>query len=512
MMILLFTAALIAASLATASAMGGGGSMGGGGGGCGGGGGGCGGGAGVIDPPPGAAFADPPEMGNMTDAPGVVEVNVECRIAPVKVNGVTANLFTYNGFAPAPTIRVSQGDTLQIHFKNALPPTTQTNFLGFTRNFTNLHTHGMHVSPLPPADAAAITYAPGESHDYEYDLCYQEPGTLTFYHPHAHGLVAEQYWGGATGMMVTADATSVLAGFETHLMMLKDINLVGSDPEPHDSTMKYMQGMEGNTVMVNGLVNPVLSARPGQVQRWRVLNASTARFYKLSLQSHSLYVIGTDGGLLDKPYAQSYIVMAPGERVDLLVKASTTQGNYKLLSLPYSRMGMMTSAQITLLTMAVKGTSVKNNIPSSINPAAARLNLDTSMLPKRTYVLSMGMGRGYINGRDFDVSPDMTMSDLGTYEVWEIINQSNMDHPWHQHVNEAQVLSISGGDSAYRTLYTTAPARKDVVLVPRGGSVKLLVPVMDWPGMAMYHCHILEHEDIGMMGMWDIMDGGMGGM
>jgi FtsP/CotA-like multicopper oxidase with cupredoxin domain len=317
-------------------------------------------------------------------------------------------------------------------------------------------------------------------------------------------------WGGP---IVIEDPTPLLAPYETHILMLKDISLSGSVPTPHTMMMDYMNGMEGNIIMVNGQVNPVLTIKPGQVQRWRILNASNARFYKISLEGHSLNVIGTDGGLLDKPYPQSYIVLSPAERVDLLIKASTTKKNYRFLSLPYSRMGMMTSPQITLMTMTVKGTAVNNTIPSLINPDAKRLTMDTSVLPKKTFVLSMGMGRGYINGHDFDVEPDETHSMVDTYEVWEIINQSNMDHPWHQHVNAAQVISITGGDSAYRTLYTTAPARKDTIIVPKGGSIKLLMPVMDWTGMTMYHCHILEHEDIGMMGMWHIMgDMPMGGM
>ena len=97
-------------------------------------------------------------------------------------------------------------------------------------------------------------------------------------------------------------------------------------------------------------------------------------------------------------------------------------------------------------------------------------------------------------------------SDLGGWEVWEIVNQSGMDNPFHQHVNSAQDLSIAGGDSAYASLYTSIPAKKDVVIVPKMGSVKLLVPVKDWTGMTMFHCHIIEHEDIGMMGAWHIME------
>lgn len=165
----------------------------------------------------------------------------------------------------------------------------------------------------------------------------------------------------------------------------------------------------------------------------------------------------------------------------------------------------MSSAQITLLTLSDQGQAVNSTLPTTIDSNAKRLNMDTSSLTKRTLVLSMSMGRGYINGMDFDVDPYTIMSDLGTYEVWEIINNSGMDHPFHQHVNAAQVLSISGGDSSYASLYTRIPAWKDVVNIPKWGRATILVPVMDWPGMTMFHCHIVEHEDIGMMGMWHIM-------
>ena len=116
----------------------------------------------------------------------------------------------------------------------------------------------------------------------------------------------------------------------------------------------------------------------------------------------------------------------------------------------------------------------------------------------------MRMGRGYINGHDFDVDPLMIMSSLDMYEVWTVVNQSNMDHPFHHHVNSAQVLSVTGADAAYPP-YASMPAWKDVTLVPKGGSVTLLVPIRDYDGMTMFHCHILEHEDVGMMGMWEIM-------
>jgi FtsP/CotA-like multicopper oxidase with cupredoxin domain len=126
----------------------------------------------------------------------------------------------------------------------------------------------------------------------------------------------------------------------------------------------------------------------------------------------------------------------------------------------------------------------------------------------------MGQGKGTINGVAFEVLPDGTVSAfehhsrVGTDEIWEVVNESGMDHPWHQHVNDAQVLSVAGGDAAiarYAALYTTAPAWKDTLIIPKWGSATFRIPVKDFGGMTMFHCHILEHEDIGMMGMWHIM-------
>ncbi len=473
------------------------------------------GGGGVIDPPLGDPFIDPVPMPFTNPEPGVMEVNLEAVPQAIKVNGAWANLLTYNHCYPGPVIRVKRGDLLRVNFTNSLPVTSNKNILGFTQNITNIHTHGWHVSPAEPADNVMRHFAPGQSTGldllknpyppYEYDTSLQPAGTLSFYHPHMHGLVAEQVWGGLAGPIVVEDETNVLSGFETHLLVLKDISLSGGTPAPYSSTMEYMQGKEGDTVMVNGLVNPALTAKPGQVQRWRILNASQARFYKLSLANHTLQVVGTDGGLLDKPYPQSYILLSPGERLDVLVKASSTPGTYKFLSLPYSRIGMMTSAQITLMSLIVKGSAAQDAVPSSINPAARRIDPNTiNISDQKTLTLSMRGGRGNINGFDFDVQPYVGYSKTGTYEIWTVVNQSNMDHPWHQHTNHGQVLSISGGDTAYKNLYTLAPAWKDVVIIPKMGTLKMLMPVMDYCGMAMFHCHILEHEDIGMIAVWQI--------
>jgi FtsP/CotA-like multicopper oxidase with cupredoxin domain len=484
------------------------------------GGGGMGGGA-VIDPPVGPRLADPPVATNRSGTEGVVDVSIDARVATVDVNGSPVSLLTYGGSFIAPTIRARRGNIVRLHFQNSLPYTTSTNLLGHPKNVTNVHVHGWHVSPGNdmhgvPADNVHLLVPPGGGvQDYEYALTGQRPGTLGLYHPHVHGTVAEQFWGGLVGALdVADDPITTLAGIETHVVVLKDLTITSGAPAPYESLRDYMHGKEGQLVTVNAQVNPYLPLRPGEVKRLRILNASNARFYRLSLQGHALHVVGTDGGLLDKPYAVSEMLVSPGERLDVLVKASSSKGSYKLLALPYARMGNMASGQVTLMTVQVSGSRASGAIPAVVNASAARLPSDTTDVARARFVLSMGQGRGYVNGVSFE-SHDHAfkhMSYVDTEEIWEIVNDSGMDHPWHQHVNDGQVISASGGDAVYAgyaSFMTLAPAWKDTIIVPKGGSITLRLPILDYEGMTMCHCHILEHEDIGMMAMWHIMGSGM---
>jgi len=524
------------------------GMMGGGGGGMGGGrmgGGGMGGG--VIDPPVGGLFADPPVL---MGTPVVDETlgeytlySVDAKEVPATVNGVSAKVLAYFDNDPlaelrdafvCPTLVASPNERIRLRFRNALPP-AGTNILGHMRNVTNVHVHGLHVSPeydamsgLPADNVHAVMLAPNDPTvvEYDYDLRYQRPGSIVLYHPHIHGTVAEQFWGGLVGAIDVGDDFPALAAYPRNLLLLKDVTISGGAPEAYTMVSEYMMGKEGNVVTVNGIVNPLLQVYPGDVRRLRILNVSTARFYRLAIEGHALHIIGADGGLLDKPYAQSEILVAPGERVDVLVKATTTAGRYRLLSLPYARHGNMTSAQITLATLEVSTSapgSVKSlpSLKRAFNPEAMRIGDDPTLARSR-FTLSMGHGRGYINGITFEILADGSIqatehhSMVGTDEIWEVVNSSGMDHPWHQHVNDAQVLSMTGGDAnlaKYAQLYTRVPAWKDTIIIPKWGTVTFRIPIRDFGGMTMFHCHILEHEDIGMMGMWHIMgDGGMGGM
>jgi FtsP/CotA-like multicopper oxidase with cupredoxin domain len=478
-----------------------------------------------VDPAPGEPFADPQTLPLERVAPGVLAGALSVRSHDVTVAGERVRLLTYNGLFPGPLIQVKRGEALRLTLTSELEPSTEVNLLGHRRDRTNLHMHGLSVSPEDPGDNPFREVAAGDSWTYGYDLRHQPAGTLGWYHPHVHGVVAEQLWQGLAGPLIVEDDDPRLAVFETHIMVLKDFDFADGAPAPYTSPMEYMTGKQGALATVNGLRNPELRAAPGQVQRWRLVNASTSRFYHLRLEGHTLSVIGCDGGLLDKPYARSSVLLAPGERLDLLVPAARRTGRYKLLALPFSSGsalgsmmggGMMEtppSALTTLLTVAVDGKPVSDIVPAVISEAR-RPAVELGGLPRRRFVLSMSMhgagmsmiGGATINGRAYDDEPDSVTSRVraagDTYEVWTIVNENGMDHPWHQHVNSALPLSFEGADASYAELLTQAPAWKDTVIVPRNGSVTMLVRLSPWTGDTVYHCHIVEHEDLGMMGVW----------
>jgi FtsP/CotA-like multicopper oxidase with cupredoxin domain len=513
-----------------------------------------------INPPPGNLLRNPAlipatRSGNivtaaLTAGPSMVQID----------NGPGAELLTYNGQYPGPTIRARSGDIVRLSLTNALP-TGGNNLLGHPLGHTNLHTHGWHVSPCGNSDNVFLDINPGTTFNFEFDLAKQRPSATDFYHPHVHGLVAEQMWGGLAGALIVEDgdvAPSIapysVPGKE-YVMVLKDLSLDAQGrPAPY-THHDFQMGKEGDLVMVNGQVHPVLRMRPGEVKRLRFINASTSRYYTLSVEGHGLdpdlpdgfHVIGTDGGLLARAVRLNtpnpeledadgnpvtslglspFMTIAVAERVDMLFKATMTPGTYRVFSLPYDR-GHEKRQLVTLMTVVVEGAPLDEPIPTVVNtqpetiPQAVLDNLDS--FPRRTIDLTMEMDnvdhnslRNFINGIEFKGMPPNETSFKVTsrvapdsYEVWDVIDNSTMDHPFHIHTNDFQILKITcgNGEIDYATFYADNPemrgAWKDTLNVGKGGmNFSILVPVTDFTGDAVFHCHILEHEDTGMMGHW----------
>ncbi|SDP13569.1 Multicopper oxidase with three cupredoxin domains (includes cell division protein FtsP and spore coat protein CotA) [Arthrobacter sp. ok909] len=455
-------------------------------------------------PVTGAALTHPAEL---LSAGGSLALELEAARGPVQIAGRQATALGYNGTSPGPTLRLRAGDVLSIRLTNRLAEPT------------NLHVHGLHVSPRGAGDNVFVAVDPGGSFDYEYRLPADHPPGVYWYHPHHHGMVAEQIFGGLFGAIVVEDAAPLPVSMD-RVLVVSDTDLDAAGDVRDVPPSERMAGREGGLVLVNGQSNPLLSALPGQRERWRLVNACAARYLRLQLDGQSMQLLGMDSGRFQSPAAVEEVLLAPGNRADLLV--TTMAGESVLRSAYYDRgsmPGMMgrgpagrgqadPSQGVSLATLQVSGDSAPG--PSGVPPQPAPADLrQGSVAAHRQFLLAAGMGGGSmggggtgmmaftINDREFDEARTDTTVAAGTVEEWTVVNTSPMDHPFHLHVWPMQLISVNGA----------APVSlvwQDVVNVPANGRVTVRIAFKDFTGRSAYHCHILDHEDLGMMGVIEV--------
>jgi FtsP/CotA-like multicopper oxidase with cupredoxin domain len=459
-----------------------------------------------------ATFPSPPLLEVDRSQRGLAVADFAASRARALVAGRTAWILGYGGSYPGPTVRITEGETVRLTFRNDLD------------QVTNLHFHGLHISPS--VDNPLLELAPGESHLYEFTVPLNSAGTY-WYHPHVHGRVAEQLFAGLAGAIIVdpRDPQPDLSLAQDHLIVLKDVTLNGDEIAAH-TPMDWRRGKIGDYSLVNGAVNPTLTATSGLL-RLRFLNASNARYYRLRMDGHVLNLIATDGGMIEKPLELSELHLAPGVRAEVLVQLdrsgtfrvwdSASAGTSRHGTIGMGRGGMsggsrgMSSPRRPqfrpfpwvgrahpLMTIVVPST------PSAV-PLPARLSyldrLDPSIAQDSpSFVLSDGtmMGSAFlINGRSFDPNREDTVARVGSVAVWQVRNQGMMEHPFHLHTYPFQVIERDGVPEALL-------AWRDVVNVSPGETVRFVVRYSDLTGRTVYHCHIPEHEDQGMMGILDV--------
>jgi FtsP/CotA-like multicopper oxidase with cupredoxin domain len=267
--------------------------------------------------------------------------------------------------------------------------------------------------------------------------------------------------------------------------------------------MEMREGREGE-VFVSGAQLPVYEANAGSLERWRILNASPSRFYRLKLDGHQLVVIATDAARLASPRPVDELTLVPGERVEVLVRPSQA-GAFSLRSLAVSRgsMGMaggaMSNPEFELASLVVRGSAPSPSLPVALIPAE-----DLSLKqPDRTREVvfsmqgQMGGAAFLIDGKSFDPARVDISVKKDAVEDWLVRNTSPMDHPFHLHVWPFQVMESSEG------LVATRPW-KDTVNIPAGGWLRLRIPFNKITGKTVFHCHILDHEDMGMMAVVEV--------
>ena len=462
-------------------------------------------------PAPGSAtfspeFAQPDVLASEN---GRLEVNLRAAAATVPYGGASRWALTYNGSTPGPTLRVRPGDELTIVLENGLDAPT------------NLHTHGLHVSPEGDSDNVFVMVEPGDTHTYRYQIPADHPSGTFWYHPHHHGQVANQVFGGLAGAIIIEDAIDqlpALAAASTRVLVLADPNIGDSAAVLGGSMMDAMFGREGNAIVINGQNRPRLQAGTGTLEHWRLINASPSRYYALSVDGLQMHLVASDAGRLDRPHAVDEVVLVPGERAEVLI-ALDDAGTHRLVTRTVDRggMGMMGGgggmgngrggfgATTEIATLEISGDPATSpELPDHLADVA--IPPDSDVTDTRTVTLAMGMGMGMgmgggdgqftIDGRSFDPNRVDISASLDTTEDWTIRNTSPMDHPFHLHVWPFQVIDTSDG--------TEPPdGWKDTVNVPAGQSVTIRIPFRGFAGKTVYHCHILDHEDLGMMGIID---------
>lgn len=450
----------------------------------------------------GTAFAEPPLRVSQN---GLLDTTLTARRGPVRLGDRQATSTIYDDAFTGPTLRVRAGERLRVALTNQLD------------QVTNLHTHGLHVSPSGNSDNIFLTVQPGETVQYEYAIPADHPAGLYWYHPHGHGVSDAQVFGGMAGALIVEgelDRLPGIAGLPERLLILQAANI--------DTQGVVQVGDEGPDFpllkTVNGLLNPTLTIRPGETQRWRIGNLSADTYFLLRLDGHTLQVIGNDGNPLAAVWPQEQLLLPPGKRYEVLVQGGPA-GSYALRTLPYDRgrvsMGGPIEPEGVLATLVSAGDAVAPQpLPTTLLPFTDLRGASVDMRREITFdappladmggMSGMGMSGGQamqpifqVNGRVYDPNRVDTTVRLGTTEEWTIRNTSDQVHPFHIHVNPFQVMAINDQPVEARSY-------EDTVNLPRLGSVTMRTRFLDFPGKFVYHCHILMHEDNGMMAVIEV--------
>jgi FtsP/CotA-like multicopper oxidase with cupredoxin domain len=484
----------------------------------------------------GLPFREPPVVRSSANR---LTQTLVLRNGTVEVGGVAidaAQTYSIGTIPPAllgPTLKVEPGDVIDLVLDNQLtqlptiPITTpaplaqphqecahDTQIEPGHPQPTNLHFHGLHVTPRNHTERGVTYYGDnvlaclrgGESHIRFKIPDTHDQGTF-WYHAHLHGLTNDQVFRGLAGMLLVGDSRRYLPAnlrrVATRLLSLKDIQAVQvgerwSIPTDHD-------WVNPTTRTVNGLVLPKLTIRPRETQLWRLANSSSALWYNLALEdadanSLGLTLVARDGNPLVAPQRLTQALLGPGQRMDVLVRAPQS-GTLTLKTLPFDQ-GRLTFEQADLATVDVTGAPLSAPAPS-LRPRKLP-TFPSKRGPTRTWRFSFSLTptvRFMINGKQFDPDRVDARPRLGTTERWILINESSEWHPIHVHQDDFRVRSINGTRVSVRS-------DQDVVALPPAlppsaggapGLVELDMPFQAYSGDFVLHCHILDHEDQGMM-------------
>jgi suppressor of ftsI len=426
---------------------------------------------------------------------GELRVTLEAKESRVKLGPFEISGATYNDIYAGPVLRVKPGDVLHLTLVNHLPQAT------------NIHFHGMQVSPLGHADDAMKMVAPGETWEYVIAIPKTHPPGLYWFHTHGHGFAERQLMGGLSGTLIVEgfqDEVPATKALRERLLALKEFSPnrkgeLNPVPKPYNFVVKT----------INGQLMPRIDIQPGETQLWRLSDQTADTYFRLRLDRHAFTVIGRDGHPLMKPAVTRELLLGPSERLDVLVTAGET-GSYLFVAEKTWTGPTGDHFQGQNMALLVSSPDPSRPPPTPLEPVtvvseqpAEQPIAGDRIDARRTVVFSEDPVTGlfFINHRTFDHERVDVRVPLGSIEEWTIRNSSDELHVFHIHQVAFQVVSVNGKPMPFNGL-------QDTIDVPIHGEVTIRIAFVDPTivGRFMFHCHILEHEDKGMMAVIEVFD------
>lgn len=387
----------------------------------------------------------------------------------------------YNGNYLGPVVVVRRDELVNMHVKNEL------------NEDTSVHWHGLKVSGKQDGGPHQVV-KPNEV--WEPSFRVNQTAATLWFHPHVIGSTASQVYYGLAGLMIVEDDISEKLNIPK-TYGVNDIPLIIQDRSfSSDGTFDYnnnmMNGVYGDKIIVNGAITPTLEVKQVKM-RFRIVNGSNARNYNLVVDNGAeFYQIASDGGFLEKPVGLRNLFISPGERAEIIVDFAKFKEGQTVA---------MTSGDSQVMIFKVSGPEQDDtSIPSELTEVK-RMEFDSSTPIKRIELNGMGH-MVTLNGRKFNMGRIDDTAEVGRTEIWEITNigsmMHSMGHPFHVHGVQFQVLSRSSME-----LEDNEMGWKDTVFVDPNETVRIIVQFQE-KGVFMYHCHILEHEEAGMMAQIEV--------
>jgi FtsP/CotA-like multicopper oxidase with cupredoxin domain len=427
-----------------------------------------------------AGWTDPPAI---VSRDGILDTTMVLAPRALSFDGAPLDAELINGLYPGPVLRVRPGDTMRIQLVNHLAEPA------------NLHFHGIQTSPLGNSDNILVVVPPGESFRYEIRIPEDQPPGLYWYHAHIHGLATRQVTGGLSGALVVEGLEKTLPaapGLTERLFVLKDAEYEDDDPRVPADLHGVLQTINGQT-----RVEPAM--RPGETQFWRFSNQSANLYFHLTLRGHRFRVVAEDGVRLRQPRETETLDLGPASRMEALVDAGAP-GDYDLVS---DKVLTGDAMSRVLGSLHVGGETIVMP-PATVPPAWSLEDLrQRTITARRTVVFTEDDAAEIyrIDGKVFAHGRIDTRVPLGSTEEWTIKNDTDDMHVFHIHQLAFQVVAINGEPRPFNGYL-------DNVRVPERGTVTLLLPFTrrEMIGTFVYHCHVLKHEDKGMMAAIQVYD------